>query len=181
MVTNPALLALDDAMVRQHAEADDEDVQYGLFAEPATEAGRAKLVSYRRGPGRPPGSRNKRTARTAAFLLARHRDPREVLLEIAAAHPADLAGMLGCSLFEAVQEKRLAAIGVLPYLTSRMPLEVDVTKRSVVYLTISDGMAQPASPAEGIGFAVKVVENAIDAEPAAPTDWEQEENSEPDR
>jgi hypothetical protein len=88
------IVAIDEAMERWHAEADEEERQYGLFAEPQTEAGRAKALTYRRGPGRPPGARNRRTERSAAFLLSRHRDPREILLEIAEANVADLAGLL---------------------------------------------------------------------------------------
>jgi hypothetical protein len=47
----------------------------------------------------------------AAWLLAQPRDPRQVLAEIMFRPAADLAALLGCSLFEALQEKRLAAIG----------------------------------------------------------------------
>jgi hypothetical protein len=173
------VIAIDEAMQRWHAEADDEDAQLGLFAEPATEAGRARLATYRRGPGRPPGSRNKRTERTVAFLLSRHRDPREVLLELAEANVADLAGLLGCSLFEAAQEKRLAAIGVLPYIASRQPLAIDVTKRSLVYLTINQGRAELAAEGEGIGCAVKVIDAPEFVElPAADNETEEEAEAE---
>src|SRR5258708_32349303 len=80
-------------------EADDqEDEQLGLFAEPETEGGRLKIEHVRRGPGRPPGARNKRTERTVAWLLARHKDPVAGLLEIADMHPADLAAMLSRTL-----------------------------------------------------------------------------------
>jgi hypothetical protein len=173
MVSNPSLIALDEAM-QLHADADEQDRQFGLFAEPETEAGKQRLVAYRRGPGRPPGSKNRRTERTVAFLLARHRDPREVLLEMAEANLADLAALLGCSLLEAFQEKRLAAIGVLPYVASRQPLAIDLTKRSLVYLTIRDGAAQSAAEGEGIGCAVRVIEapELIELPPAGATQQE---------
>jgi len=131
-------LAIGEAVERwqeQNREADDEERQYGLFAEPQTEAGRAKLVSYRRGPGRPAGSRNRRTEQTVAFLLSRHRDPREVLIELAEANVADLAALLGCSLFEAAQEKRLAAIGVLPYVAARVTPET-IKQFNGIFLTV---------------------------------------------
>jgi hypothetical protein len=135
------MLAVGEAVDRwdeENREADDEERQFGLFAEPQTEAGRARLVNHRRGPGRPPGSRNRRTERTVAFLLSRHRDPREVLIEIAEANVADLAALLGCSLFEAAQEKRLAAAAVLPYVAARLTPEV-VDNRQVIHLTINGG------------------------------------------
>lgn len=141
----------------EQAELDDEAEQLGLFGVPATPEGQARAI-VKRGPGRPPGSRNKRTERTVAFLLARHRDPREVLLEIAEANIADLAALVGCSVFEALQEKRIAAAAVLPYLAQRMPLAVDVTQRQVVYLTINDGQAELASDA-GAGLTARVLDS----------------------
>ena len=136
---------------------DAEDEQLGLFGVPATEEG-LRRANIKRGPGRPPGARNKRTERTVAFLLARHRDPREVLLELAEANVADLAALLGCSLYQAAQEKRLAAIGVLPYVAQRMPLAVDVTNRQVVYLTINEGQVEQ-SEATSDSVAVRVLQN----------------------
>lgn len=133
---------------------EDEAEQLGLFAEPATPEGRRRML-ISRPPGRPPGSRNKRTERTVQWLLARHRDPRAVLLEIAEANLHDLAVLLGCTLFEAMQEKRLAAIGVLPYVAQKLPLAVDVTNRQVYQLTIVKGAAEPA----GVGVAARIIEN----------------------
>jgi hypothetical protein len=150
--------ALELVLRQQHEEADEEDAQFGLWSEPSTAAGRTKGAS--RGPGRPPGARNKRTERSTAFLLSRHRDPREVLLEIAEANVADLAALYGCTMMEAGQEKRLAAAAVLPYVAARMPLALDVTKRSVVYLTLNHGEAIEATEKTGIGLAAQVVEHA---------------------
>lgn len=147
VILDTAIAAADEPI---DAEQDD------LFGPPATPQG--ALLARRRGPGRPPGSRNKRTERTVAWLLQRHRDPREVLLEIAEANVHDLAGLLGCSVFEAAQEKRLAAIGVLPYVAQRQPLAIDVTKRSLVYLTIRDGAAELAD--DGVGLVAQVIDNA---------------------
>lgn len=138
-------------------EDDDADEQLGLFAEPLTAEGQRKLPE-RRGPGRPPGARNKRTERTIAWLMSRHRDPRQVLLEIAEANVGDLAALLSCSLHEALQEKRLAAIGVLPYVAQKQPLAVDVTNRQVVYLNIHEGDVS-VGEGDGVGFAVRVLDN----------------------
>ena len=152
------IVAIDEALERWHNEADEEDAQFGLFAPPLTEAGKAKAIVYKRGPGRPLGSRNRRTERTAAFLLSRHRDPREILLEIAEANVDDLAALLQCSPHEAMQEKRLAAVGVLPYIAAKKPIEIDVTKRSVVFLNIIEGAAVQAGEDEGIAMQVSVLD-----------------------
>lgn len=118
---------------------DDEPEQLGLFGAPLTPAGEVKAAGRIARIGRPPGARNKRTERTVRFLLARHRDPREVLLEIAESNVFDLAALLGCSVHEAMQEKRLAAIGVLPYVAARITPEVLNDNRQVVHLTIHEG------------------------------------------
>src|SRR5258708_40172319 len=97
-------------------EADDqEDEQLGLFAEPETEGGRLKVQHVKRGPVRPPGAGNKRTERTVAWLLARHKDPVAGLVEIADMHPDDLSAMLSCTLLEALQELRPFPATATPY------------------------------------------------------------------
>lgn len=151
--------AVELARALNEAEAADEEEQLGLFAEPETEAGRLKVEHMKRGRGRPPGARNKRIERTVAWLLARHKDPVDGLLEIADMHPADLAAMLFCTMLEAVQEQRLCRIGALPYVKQRQPLAIDVTKRSVVYLRINKGEVEQAKTAGGTGVAVRILEN----------------------
>lgn len=140
-------------------EEEPEPEQLGLFAPAETDAGKLKEREGSRGPGRPAGAKNKRTERTTAFLMQRHRDPREVLLEIAEANLKDLAGLLGCSLHEALQEKRLAAIGVLPYVAQKLPLAVDVTTWKGIRLVIDDGAGDPAT--DGVGVTAQVLNNVV--------------------
>lgn len=127
-------------------ELEEEEEQLGLFAEPETEPGQALAKKKHAGPGRPPGARNKRTERSIAYLMARHRDPREVLLEIAEANPFDLAARFQMTVAEALTEKRLCAIGVLPYLAARVTPEV-VDNRGAIYLTINTGEAMLSAEA----------------------------------
>lgn len=149
--------ALAGQIEAEHEAADAEDAQLALFAAPATEAGRKKAGPLAaRGPGRPPGARNRRTEHTLAFLRARHRDPRVVLLEIAGANVHDLAGLLGCSAHEALQEKRLAAIGVLPYYAARLTPEV-LQQFNGVFLTINEGRIAGAGGG-GVGASALVLE-----------------------
>lgn len=86
--------------------------------------------------GRPPGARNKRTVAMANYLLSRYTSPLEVLAQIATARIDELSVAMGCTKLEAMQEKRLAALGLLPYLHQKQPVAVDVTERKVVNLTI---------------------------------------------
>lgn len=148
------------AVAMEHYEEPDEPEQLDLLGlpEPATEAGRTALaaVTAKRGPGRPPGARNKRTLATVEWLLGRYQDPRAVLLAIAQTPVAELAARLNCTAMEALQEKRLAAAAVLPFVAQRQPLAVDVTSKSIVYLTINDGLTNPTDDG-GIGLTARVV------------------------
>jgi hypothetical protein len=157
------------AAVAGAIQEDDEPEQLGLFGEPESPEGMRLAVNRGRGPGRPPGARNKRTERTVRFLMSRHRDPREVLLEIAEANVFDLAALLGCSPHEAMQEKRLAAIGVLPYVAARITPEVLNDNRQVVHLTIHEGRSD-AALAGGTGATATVLQNVEyqEVEPDAP-------------
>ncbi len=124
--TNAIGAAIDDLELEDQLE---------LFAAPTTDAG---ALMRPRGPGRPPGARNKRTLRAVEWLLQRYKDPREVLLEIAQANVHDLAALVDCSALVALQEKRLAAAAVLPYVAQKQPIAVNVTGRQVVHLHIGE-------------------------------------------
>ena len=107
--------------------------------------------------GRPPGARNKRQEEAARYVVETLGDPLLSVAAIAVMPAAELAAALGCSLIEAVTEKRLAAQVVLPYLHSRKPLAVDVTNRRLVTLVIQDG---PGSTGDDQDLTiVGVVEN----------------------
>jgi len=126
---------------------DEEPEQLGLFEPAQTELGRV-MQGARRGRGRPPGARNKRTERTVAWLLGKHRDPREVLLEIAEANPFDLAAEFGCTPLEALQEKRHAATAVLPYVAERRPIAINLDGK-VVHLVLEAPKADQALAEDG--------------------------------
>lgn len=149
--------ALELAIAEQTPELDAEERQFGLFAEPETEAG--KLLGRNRGPGRPPGARNRHTLRTVDMLLSRHRDPRAVLLEIAQANVHDLVAIYGGTTLQMLQEKRLAAAAVLPYIASRMPIQVDLREQRVVYLNVVDGRLEQAPSDDGIGLVARVLDS----------------------
>lgn len=149
--------ALAVALDQAEEEIAAEQMELLGLPEPKTEVGRQALERLRTGkPGRPPGARNKRTVKTVELLLSQHRDPRAVLLAIAEAPVEELVATLGCKPLEALQEKRLAAIGVLPYVAQRQPLAIDVTERKIVFLSIDGG----GNDAGGVGLTARVVNDA---------------------
>jgi len=135
-------------------QLDIEDL-LGLPPPPAPEPG-APTPEPRR-PGRPPGSRNKRTLDWINYLLSRYASPLEVLAQMTVARVEDLARDLHCTRLEAWQEKRHAAIGLAPFLHQRQPLAVNLTERRVVYLTIEATDTAPALTGEGMVIPVAIV------------------------
>lgn len=91
--------------------------------------------------GRPPGARNKRLDEVARQVRERLGDP--LLQQVAVATmPLEQLMALGLKPLEALQEKRLSAATVLPYIEQKRPIAVDVTGRQVVHLSIEIGADQ---------------------------------------
>lgn len=114
-----------------------------------------------RGVGRPPGARNKRTVEWAEYLLTRYASPLEVLAQMAVARVDELASRLGCTKLEAYQEKRLAAIALVPFIHQKQPLAVNFSNKTFVHLTISEESSPSPAP-DDITVVARVVER-IDA------------------
>src|SRR5262249_2657057 len=95
--------------------------------------------------GRPPGARNKATKDWTRYFLTRFGSPLEVLGQIMRADVDALVKQVGCTALEALQEKRIAAATVLPFVHSRQPIALDVRERKLVHLTIDNTPANGAS------------------------------------
>lgn len=97
----------------------------------------AQAAVQRRG-GRPAGARNKRLADVARVVRETLGD---TLLQQAAIATMPLADLmaLGLKAKEALEEKRLSAATILPYIEQKRPIAVDVTGRQVVHLDIHIG------------------------------------------
>ena len=91
--------------------------------------------------GRPPGARNRRSEDVARMVIEQLGDPLLRQAAVATMPLEELMASTGMTAAEALAEQRLAASLVLPYLHRRMPVQVDVTGRQVVHLTIVDGGA----------------------------------------
>jgi hypothetical protein len=126
-------VARERAMAAFEPQPELAGLELGL---PAT----VKLAELRaRRPGRPPGARNKRAEDVAREVIERLGDPLVMLASLAMT-PTDELVAAGLKLTEALAEKRLAAIAVLPFLHQRKAIEVDVKGRQVVHLTIDVGV-----------------------------------------
>ena len=127
-----------------------------LLGLPAPTAHQSAQIHQRRGAGRPPGARNKRTEAMADYILAQTTPPALTLARMASMPVHELATLLGCSLLDAWQEIRLCAQAVAPYLHQRMPLAVDLTNHKTVTLTIVE--TGDAGPANEDSLVLDVVE-----------------------
>ncbi len=96
--------AMKAAAEDEQAEGLAEVVQAGLFEDlDETETGSLSapsplsgaLAKPRGGPGRPKGSKNRRTEAVSAWLLQQHRHPLSVMMEAYSMTPAQLAERIG--------------------------------------------------------------------------------------
>lgn len=118
------------------------------------------------GPGRKPGSQNKRTQDLARYIMAKHGDPLDALAEIAFMPPDVLfETMLLAQGGRQIKNKPLtgkdamavkmgALEDVLPYVHGKQPLQVDVKGRPDAVIFIP-GLNAPNAPGEVLQDAVE--------------------------
>jgi hypothetical protein len=99
---------------------------------------RAEAIA-RRGAGRPPGARNKRSEDVARWIVEEIGDPLIRQAILATMPVEELAAAASCTVMEAIAEQRLAATLVLPYIHRRQPVAVDLTNTNIVHLAINTG------------------------------------------
>lgn len=129
--------------------------QGDLLGLPAVPESAAAAIE-RRKAGRPAGARNRRSEDVAEEVIARLGDPLLRQAAVATMDAEELAKRLGCTLLEAIQEQRLSAMLVLPYLHRKMPIAVDVRAQRVVQLTIVDVPAPDGQSEQNQEVAVVV-------------------------
>ena len=119
--------------------------QLGLF--PAAAIGELpaaavdRQAALRRGPGRPAGAVNKRTAAMADYLLKRYPSPLQALAETYSRSVHDLAAELGCSRLEAFQLQVRAATELAPYRHGKMPVSIDLNSNNIPMIMMADPAA----------------------------------------
>lgn len=157
--------ALDQAV---EGEADmGEIVQAGLFEElEPCETGAldapsplsAALPSAGRRPGRPKGSKNRRTEAVTAWLLQQHRHPLAVMMEAYSMAPAAFATSIGITepdagtLLDIVKLQLRMAEAVAPYVAQKLPQAVQVEGGAALTLNFGGvhlGAGGVSGPARG--------------------------------
>ncbi len=140
-----ALVARDADLELIETWSPGEGVQLPLLAavaEPALLDGEDGVPDAARGPGRPPGSRNKRTEETLEYLQALgYSSPLRGLAEVWARPVAVLAAELGCSLGHAMEIQLDAMKASLPYWHQRLPQVVELEGMPPLSIAIVDPVA----------------------------------------
>lgn len=165
--------ALAEAIGEDEGEPNDvqaNDVQALLFDElDAGEVGAldapsplSALFTPRKGGGRRPGSRNRRTEATVAWLLSQHRHPLLVMMEAYSMTPQALADKLGLAadkvdLLEVYKLQLRMAEAVAPYVAQRLPQAVQIDARAGVTLSF-EGVSLPARAGSAGDLAGDLVE-----------------------
>lgn len=146
-----------------------EIVQAGLFEElepcetgaldaPSPLSG--ALPSAGRRPGRPKGSKNRRTEAVTAWLLTQHRHPLAVMMEAYSMAPAAFAKSIGIAspdadtLLDIVKLQLRMAEAVAPYVAQKLPQAVQVEGGAALTLnfggvTLNGANTGVSSPARG--------------------------------
>lgn len=108
-------------------------------------------VARPRGPGRPPGARNRSTEAWRAYLLQRFGSPLEALLQVATAKTSELARDMGLKPGDAFRIQVDALEAALPYVHQKLPQAVEVHgEGAVLNLVVSQEVYnQVARPEDG--------------------------------
>lgn len=112
-----------------------QDGQLSLLPTPGDVAAAEDQAEQARGPGRPAGSANRRTLQLARFIQAHCRDPVLFLASVYSRPVEQLAGELGCTKRDALALMIQSAREVAPYTHSKMPVAVDLSATSQVFVT----------------------------------------------
>lgn len=138
--------------------------QLALLPSPGSapmEPGEAVEPGGKRGPGRPPGAKNKSTQDWVSYLQKRYRDPREFLAEAYNRPVQVLAAELNCDLLEAFKVQLISAKEMLPYVAQKQTTASDDGGKPPVPLAIyvsEQGASLVEAGARGDGNRMIVAE-----------------------
>lgn len=124
------------------------------------EGGERAASAVPAGPGRRPGSKNRRTAEWAAYIDQRYGSPLEALAKVMAEGPEALRERLGCERLEAFDRWARVAEAVMPYLHQKLPTAVDVQGGSMVPIVVglsADGVARVGADPRMVEGVLEVV------------------------
>lgn len=104
-------------------------------------------AAERRGPGRPPGARNKRTEEWTDYILSKHRSPLLFLAEAYSLTLEELRERLKCEPLEAFKIQIQAAKELAPYVHQKQPMAMQVDGKGRVLL-VATGL--PGAPGASV-------------------------------
>lgn len=135
--------------------------QLPLIASAAAEHDEAlPSAAERRGPGRPPGARNRRTEEWVDYVLGQYRSPLVVLAEIYSRPIAQLVTEIGCTREDALKIQIQAARELAPYVHQKRPLAVNVNASGVIQLVLETPSSAPLRDGAGPEFDAKIIDHA---------------------
>jgi hypothetical protein len=157
MADHPAPLAAELAEQRDSCLLADP-IQLELIRDqvPNRDAGTAIAVAERRGRGRPPGALNRRNVKFREQILALAPHPALALARAYSTPVATLAAELNCTLLEAAQLGIRAAAELLPYVESKQPVDVNMTRRNDVVLIMPGAGAVSGETIDAIAEEVEL-------------------------
>lgn len=124
---------------------------------------RPEVAERKRGRGRPPGARNRKTTDMIAYLEANYASPLVALVATASVDTGELAKRLGCKKVEAFQIQQDARKAALPYMYAKLPLALDVKGSGAIALALGvtlDAVGAAEAVDEGApGGIMTVLEN----------------------
>ena len=137
--------------------------QLSLMPSEAVKADIVEGTEERAGPGRPRGSKNKRTQDWTDYLLGRYPSPLIFLAEAYSRPVEDLAKELSCKKEDAMKIQVAAAKEVAPYVHQKQPVAVEVSQSGVVQLVLetSSELADQVANAGQSGDGAVVIEGEI--------------------
>lgn len=138
--------ALDDVEIGEPPGESVEQLPLIPASEVAASIGEAIAASTPRGPGRPPGSPNKRTKAWTDYILSRYQSPLVVLAETYSRKIGDLVTELDCDPLEAFKLQLDAARALAPYVHQKQPIAVDTSNIGAIPLVIQLGGGEPVAP-----------------------------------
>jgi hypothetical protein len=116
-----------------------------------------------RGPGRPPGAKNKNTEAWREYFLGKYRSPLEVLFQTFSMPLDDLRTIIGGSKADAFKIQLQAAKEAAPYVHQKMPMAIEAGEGGLIQLSINTGAAQAQGVQNAGPTAIKIL-NSKDEE-----------------
>ncbi len=144
------------------------------------EPGTSSLADVLRGPGRPKGVKNLRTAAIQRWFQATGKMPLEFLAGVYREETSVIAARLECNAIEALRVQVSAAQAVLPYVEQKLPIALeDVSDKPRPVFVVGELSGTQQQRIDGkLGLRVRSVQNqAVSVADGASSDVQSSDNA----